>query len=524
MKTRAGSALHHALALLRSPRSARPGADDRLPNDMLLLFRIVAGEEQALSLAQEITRESPEALREAASFYIQQVMFAGDSNSYRVLGVDPDVTDERLREHYRWLARWLHPDRNPDKWEAVYAERVNQAWQDVRTPERRQSYDESRNESAVRDDEPKAPVANLRRTAYLEPSSPGLNLRWLPTAIFSGLGVSAILIVSLFYVLRWAEPESNDPSSSPPDPASVADVALAPVSPAMVPEIQPAQDLSAAAISADDQVGGEIPTAVDENSLARSVATISAASADTSAASNSPALAVDQPLSAARVSPLAETGPVLAEAPRPVKPSSPLLSATAQKPVREPRGTAHTQTTSAEGSEAAKPRLASTRSARSEPRVENVAKTQPAVPEPAQSVASSKVVATPVSDLSRAPISEREANRLLGHFSKAYADGSLPGMRAIFTSDIRGPRGGLDTILAEYDKLFSGSQERTLAVRDVSVFADGATLTIIASYQATVTTGRSRRPRRTHGDLRLDLRREDEQWRIYRLQHDERPG
>jgi hypothetical protein len=491
---------------------------------MLLLLRIVAGEEQALSLAQEITRESPAALREAASFYIQQVMFAGDSNSYRVLGVDPDVTDERLREHYRWLARWLHPDRNPDKWEAVYAERVNQAWQDVRTPERRQSYDKSRNESAIRDDEPKAPVVNLRRTAYLEPTSPGLNLRWLPTAIFSGLGVSAILIVSLFYALRWAEPESGDASSSSPLPAPVAEVALAPVSPAMTPEIQQAQDLSASAISADDQVGGEIPTAVDENSLARSVATISAASAESAAVSNSPRVPLGQPLPAARVMPLSETRPALAETPRPVKPSSPSPSAIAQKPVLEPRATAHAQVASAEGNEAAKPRVASTRSARSEPRVENVASMQPAVPEPAPSVASSKVDAAPASDSSKVPISEREANRLLGHFSKAYSDGSLSGMRAIFTTDIRGPRGGLDTILAEYDKLFSGSQERTLAVRDVSVFADGGTLTIIASYQATVTTGRSRRPRRTHGDLRLDLRREDEQWRIYRLQHDERPG
>ncbi len=55
---------------------------------MLLLIRIVAGDEHALGLAQLSTGEPGRVLREAAAFYIQQVLFAPGSSSYRVLGVD----------------------------------------------------------------------------------------------------------------------------------------------------------------------------------------------------------------------------------------------------------------------------------------------------------------------------------------------------------------------------------------------------------------------------------------------------
>ena len=31
----------------------------------------------------------------------------------------------------RWLLQWLHPDRNNNSWDAVYAERVLKAWREV---------------------------------------------------------------------------------------------------------------------------------------------------------------------------------------------------------------------------------------------------------------------------------------------------------------------------------------------------------------------------------------------------------
>jgi hypothetical protein len=34
----------------------------------------------------------------------------------------------------RWLLEWLHPDRNHNSWDAVYAERVLKAWREVSAP------------------------------------------------------------------------------------------------------------------------------------------------------------------------------------------------------------------------------------------------------------------------------------------------------------------------------------------------------------------------------------------------------
>jgi hypothetical protein len=116
----------------------------------------------------------------------------------------------------------------------------------------------------------------------------------------------------------------------------------------------------------------------------------------------------------------------------------------------------------------------------------------------------------------------RDANRLLNVFSAAYESGNIDDMRAMFAKDMQGVNGDARETLAEYDRLFDSSSERKLSVRDVNWFADGDTLTIVASYHATVT--QNKRQRRTQGNLRLDLRRDNDRWLIVRLKHDERPG
>jgi hypothetical protein len=144
---------------------------------------------------------------------------------------------------------------------------------------------------------------------------------------------------------------------------------------------------------------------------------------------------------------------------------------------------------------------------------------EPILHEPVASAARVSVAAEAPAKLDQA-----DANRLLSHFSRAYEDGNVASMRSLFAHDAHAARGNREAVLAGYDRLFESSSERTLQLRDVSWFTTGDTLTIIASFEATVTSSRGGRPRRTRGDLRLDLLREDAQWRIVRLQHDERPG
>ncbi|WP_374605582.1 J domain-containing protein, partial [Arenimonas sp.] len=146
MKDGVGHALDQALAFWRAPALLAAARQRSLPDDVLDVVRIAAGDSSAIAKGREVTAAEPAELTEAAAFYLQQLLFAPGTDSYRVLGVNPDAPDTRIKEHYRWLARWLHPDRNPDEWEALYADRVNRAWQDLRTPSRRSAYDARRDD------------------------------------------------------------------------------------------------------------------------------------------------------------------------------------------------------------------------------------------------------------------------------------------------------------------------------------------------------------------------------------------
>jgi len=473
-----GPALAEALALARAPRSPRPGPQARLPDGMLMLLKLAAGEEQALGQARESTGERREAIHEAAVFYVQQVMFATGSNSYRVLGVDSDATDERIREHFRWLARWLHPDRNTDGWDVVYAERVNTAWQDLRSPERRLRYDQSLATPIAAPEveySQREPISRL--PAYADESLATPRFRWLPATIFSALGLAALGTVLLFSALWWAE---TDFDAAPPVPT--AEIVIVPTPVVVDPGQAPAELVVAQAPAP--------PVAEAGNKLV---------------VPPLPPLPVPMPQVSDRI---AESHPARTPHLEAARTSDSAAVSVVSAPKRE------LARSSIEPRSLAEPEARSTAMSTPAPATVRVA-----IPMP-----DSRASASPEPPTPRPQIDEREANRLLGHFSRAYSDGNLADMRAMFTSDIQGPRGGIEEILREYDQLFSASLDRSLAVRDVSWFANGGTLTIIASYQATVAPGKNRRPRITHGDLRMDLRREDNQWRIYRLQHEERRG
>lgn len=68
-------------------------------------------------------------------------------DAYAVLGVDPDVSNDELRDAFRALAAELHPDRHlrtpvgtKDQVAARMAE-VTDAWRQLSTPEKRHAYD-----------------------------------------------------------------------------------------------------------------------------------------------------------------------------------------------------------------------------------------------------------------------------------------------------------------------------------------------------------------------------------------------
>jgi hypothetical protein len=120
-----------ALDLARMPALARSSGAPGIPPNVIELMRIAAGCLEACEVAVAKTGEPSAVLIEAARFYLQQVLFRPEADCYRILGIKPTTSRDTARNHMRWLLEWLHPDRNKNSWDAVYAERVLKAWREV---------------------------------------------------------------------------------------------------------------------------------------------------------------------------------------------------------------------------------------------------------------------------------------------------------------------------------------------------------------------------------------------------------
>jgi hypothetical protein len=120
-----------ALDLARMPALARRSVVPALPANVIELMRIAAACPEACQAAVAKTGEPNSVVIEAARFYLQQMLFRPQADCYRILGIEPTASRETARRHMRWLMEWLHPDRNRNGWDAVYAERVLKAWREV---------------------------------------------------------------------------------------------------------------------------------------------------------------------------------------------------------------------------------------------------------------------------------------------------------------------------------------------------------------------------------------------------------
>jgi hypothetical protein len=130
-----------AIDLMLTPSQASRIRSAPLPDDVVVLLRIASGDTEAISRATEKLGRSREKVREAATFYVVQILLAPDADSYRVLGARPEATNGELRRNMALLLRWLHPDLDRKRELSVFAARVTRAWNDLKTPERRANYD-----------------------------------------------------------------------------------------------------------------------------------------------------------------------------------------------------------------------------------------------------------------------------------------------------------------------------------------------------------------------------------------------
>lgn len=137
-----GDALEWALALAAAPAERLALRQRPLPEGIAALLQVAGGgATTALADAVARTGRSPEALVEAARFYVREVLFHPDADAYRLLGVRRDADADTIKGHHRLLQQWLHPDRQTPGDDAVFAARVNAAWDQLRSKARRDAYD-----------------------------------------------------------------------------------------------------------------------------------------------------------------------------------------------------------------------------------------------------------------------------------------------------------------------------------------------------------------------------------------------
>lgn len=135
-------ALKIAIDLMHVPSQVRLLRAGPLPDGVLTLLQIAAGDDEAERAAVLLIDRPGDIVRQAAAFFIEQILFAPNADSYRVLGANPQASAGELRRNVALLLRWLHPDLDQERGRSIFVGRVTAAWNDVKTPQRRAAYDE----------------------------------------------------------------------------------------------------------------------------------------------------------------------------------------------------------------------------------------------------------------------------------------------------------------------------------------------------------------------------------------------
>jgi hypothetical protein len=494
MNAATGHALEQALAYYRAPAMLPVARERRLPDDVLDVLRIAAGDESLAAQLSDSTGEAQATVVDAAVFFVQQVLFAPGADSYRVLGVNTDAPDARIKENYRWLVRWLHPDRNLDDWDSVYAERVNRAWQDLRLPDRRAAYDAQRvaegSGAASATAVPARPHGRLHDAGALaDPLLSARTAQRLPAFVLGGLGLAAMSLLALMWFV--ADPPATTAPQARPAPSLDPDALRQPS-----PEPTPAAAPAVAVLP--ELAPTPAATAVVEPALPPASAVAAPAPVPARVAQVAPAEVAPAPVNVAP--PVVAPAMAAAPAPAAAPPAARVPAAAAPPEIRAPRTAAPAA------------RRTAVRSAPAAPPADAPANEGAAGDAPR--IAAAAPAAAPVVP----PVDRQQANAVLERFSAVYAAGDISGLMRLFTADARNNRGGRDAIVYDYQSLFSGTDQRSLRFVPVGwMQRDDDSATLLARYEASVTQPGKRRADRSSGQIRFDLRRENGQLMISQI-------
>ena len=442
-----------------------------LPEGIGRLLRLAGGAEPAAEGLNGQAFVPATEIRQAARFFIEQVLLAHEADHYRVLGVRPDASLDEIKEHHRLLMRLFHPDREGaagDGWSEAFATRINLAYTALRQPRARAAYDAARRQAQKQQPRPSAPRRRPEEREGAGFRLPPAVARNLPQLVLGGFALLATLAVGVVYLTR------------PP----------------------------AGAIGAGDDYGQGLPREAaapsrHENAALERLreAVAEAPAQEAPAQEENKAAQESTRLEATRQ----EAPPRTADAP-----AAESTEAVAKKPAETPAPVVVV---------AAAPvvveRAPVQKSVVVRPPVERPAAAPLAVSAPAPAAetprthAALPMVGTPpeaASDTSR-----DELAALVGRLSASYERGDLEAFLALFDEEVRAEKGGKARIRSDYDTLFRSTASRQLLIYDVNWVREGDLFRGDGSFQARVLRPDEGAARVYSGSIRLEVHKRGNQ-------------
>jgi hypothetical protein len=198
-------AIDAALNIYRRPNLVRTERRKALPENILSLIRIASGGDVAPEFLTTERAKSEAEAREASVFYIQQVLLSPKSDEFRQLGLTDQATSQQITEHKRYMLKWLHPDRNPNKWESALFQRVANAAEKLESNSMAVAISSNQNRKTNSYSSTHLKPLKKLRHKQARPSLQKVNvLRWLRKSIAIGCALFVVLFIAWrFYVGRW---------------------------------------------------------------------------------------------------------------------------------------------------------------------------------------------------------------------------------------------------------------------------------------------------------------------------------
>jgi hypothetical protein len=169
-----------------------------------LLAEISKGERSVLSInIEQVARRRGLSICEIAAratFLLACLDTPGADDPYTILGVNPTATSDEIKAAWLSLVSLYHPDRHQDNsdWFTRHSARLNEAYQTLKDPARRHTYDERRRRErlAMQDTGP-LPIHHTSALTPFTPPSPSQLRQYRAPAIAAAIVITAAGFITM---------------------------------------------------------------------------------------------------------------------------------------------------------------------------------------------------------------------------------------------------------------------------------------------------------------------------------------